>query len=499
MERFFDEFFRVHPVKSVRMLEIFPPLLSVFLITLPFWGAWAFPVQLAYFIIFFDLYWLYKSIFLAFYSYVATQKIKRAEKEDWFEKAHSLVSFDKIAHLLIIPNYKESAEKLSSTIDALKAQTIPLEKLHVCIAMEEREKEAGDREKEIERLYKGVFGTLMFTHHPEVQGEVAGKSSNQAHAVQKAYDLLVNKKKIDLDFITVSSVDADTIFDHQFFSYLSHSFLTSSDPHYKFWQSANVSYNNFWKVPTFTRIIAFFGSLYRTSLLVQHLRLIPNSTYSLSLKLLKQIGYWDTDVIPEDYRIFFKAFFKTEGKVSVDPIFLKTSMDSAHSHTYVKSLVNRYNQERRWAWGISDDAIYLKWWLSVKNIPFLRKTYLVGSVLMDHVLWPVNWYIITISANLVVFLNPVFTRTSLGYNLPKLSGFILTVCLISLVMMMYVDFHLRKSEKGAKTPKWRQWIFPLEFISMPISGFLLSSLPAMISHIQLIIGKKLEYKVTEKV
>ena len=118
---------------------------------------------------------------------------------------------------------------------------------------------------------------------------------------------------------------------------------------------------------------------------------------------------------------------------------------------------------------------------------------------MDHVLWPVNWYIITISANLVVFLNPVFTRTSLGYNLPKLSGFILTVCLISLVMMMYVDFHLRKSEKGAKTPKWRQWIFPLEFISMPISGFLLSSLPAMISHIQLIIGKKLEYKVTEKV
>lgn len=499
MERFFENFFRVHPVKSVRMLEIFPPLLSIFLISMPFWGAWLFPFQLAYFIIFFDLYWLYKSIFLAFYSYIATQKIKRAERENWLAKAEVLPNFEKIHHLLIIPNYKESAEKLSSTIDALKAQSLPLEKLHVIIAMEKRESEAPARAREIQSKYKGIFGTLMVTSHPQIEGEVAGKSSNQAFAVKEAYKELIEKKKLDEDFITVSSVDADTIFDKQFFAYLSHAFLTSDDPHYKFWQSANVSYNNFWKVPTFTRIIAFFGSLYRTSLLVQHLRLIPNSTYSLSLKLLKTVGYWDTDVIPEDYRIFFKAFFKTEGKVTVDPIFLKTSMDSAHSHTYVKSLVNRYNQERRWAWGISDDAVYLKWWLSVKNVPFLRKTYLVGTVLMDHVLWPVNWYIITISANLVVFLNPVFLRTNLGYNLPKLSGLILTICLVSLLMMMYVDFHLRKSESGAKTPLWRQLVFPLEFIAMPVAGFLLSSLPALISHIQLIIGKKLEYKVTDKV
>jgi hypothetical protein len=35
-------------------------------------------------------------------------------------------------------------------------------------------------------------------------------------------------------------------------------------------------------------------------------------------------------------------------------------------------------------------------------------------------------------------------------------------------------------------------------VLMPISGFFLSSLPALISHIQLIIGKKLEYRVTDK-
>ncbi len=176
---------------------------------------------------------------------------------------------------------------------------------------------------------------------------------------------------------------------------------------------------------------------------------------------------------------------------------MKTSMDSPKSSTYFRSLLNKYHQERRWSWGISDDAIYIKWWLIVKEAPFFKKTYLIWNVLLDHILWPVNWYIITISANLIVLLNPVFTRTSLGYSLPRMSGFILTLCLFALVVLIYVDFDMR-SKKYAGTSKFRQFIFPLEFVLMPISGFFLSSLPALISHLQLILGKRLEYRVTEK-
>ena len=92
---------------------------------------------------------------------------------------------------------------------------------------------------------------------------------------------LLKREIIDLDFATISSVDADSIFDKQYFSYLSHSFLKDNDRFSKFWQSANVNYNNFWNVPAPVRIIAFFGSLWRTALLVQKDRLISNSTYSL--------------------------------------------------------------------------------------------------------------------------------------------------------------------------------------------------------------------------
>ncbi len=488
--------FTRYPRKSIRLLEIIPPTFAIFLISMPFWGAIFFPTQLAYFIIFFNMYWLYKSGNLAICAFIASRKIKKAEKTDFLSKAKVLPNFSKLGHVVIIPTYQESLAKIKETIDSFREQTFPTERIYVFIAFEERETDAKEKAKMLALEYKNVFGGFYSTFHPDSPLEVKGKSSNQAYAGRCAEKILLDERKIDVNFLTVSSVDADAIFDQQFFAYLSYEFLRSPDPHRLFWQSANVTYNNFWQVPSFIRIISFFGSLWRISLLVQGLRLIPNSVYSLSFKLLKEINYWDTDVIPEDYRIFFKAFFATNGKVSVDPIFLKTSMDAPRSATYTKSLLNKYNQERRWSWGISDDAVYVKWWILAHEAPFWKKTYLVGNVLLDHILWPVNWYIITISANLIAFLNPVFTRTSLGYNLPRMSGFILTLCLFALFVLIYIDFDMRN--KKTKVSKFRQFIFPLEFVLMPISGFFLSSLPALISHVQLIIGKRLEYRVTEK-
>lgn len=489
--------FTRYPRKSIRLLEIIPPLSAIFLISMPFWGAIFFPLQLAYFIIFFDIYWLYKSGNLAVCALIASRKIKAAEHENWLTKAEALPNYDKMRHIVIVPTYQESLAKIKETINSIRNQTFQTSKIYIFVAFEERETEAQEKAKTLEYEYKNIFGGFYATFHPDSPEELRGKSSNQAYAGRFANKVLIEEKQLDINYMTVSSLDADAIFDKQFFAYLSYKFLTSKNPHLAFFQSANVTYNNFWKVPSFIRIISFFGSLWRIALLIQGLRLIPNSVYSLSFKLLRDIDYWDTDVIPEDYRIFFKAFFATNGKVTVEPIFLKTSMDSPLSPTYFKSLLNKYNQERRWSWGISDDAIYLKWWLLSNDVPFFKKTYILWNVLLDHILWPVNWYIITISANLIVFLNPVFSRTSLGYSLPQMSGFILTLCLVALFVLIYVDFDMRLQTPG-KASRFRQFIFPLEFVLMPISGFFLSSLPALISHIQLIIGKRLEYRVTDK-
>jgi cellulose synthase/poly-beta-1,6-N-acetylglucosamine synthase-like glycosyltransferase len=496
MTNFFDKIFTRYPRKTRRLLEIFPGLVAWTVILFPLWGSFFIPTVLAYFILFFDIYWFYKSFSLVITAYRSSKKIKAAEKQNWYEKAKRFSDVDKVHHVLVIPNYKERVDKIRVTLEALTQQSFPRKQLHVILAMEEREEEAKERAKILIKEFEDIFGSIFATYHPDVPGEVKGKSSNEAFAGRVAHQRLFIDGNLDIDFATVSSVDADSIFHKEYFAYLTHAFLSDNKRHNKFWQSATVYYNNIWRVPAPTRIISFFGSLWRTALLVQGDRLVTNATYSLSFKLLRDIDFWDVDVVPEDYRIFFKAFFRMKGQLWAEPIFLKTSMDAALSVGYVNSLKNKYTQERRWSWGVSDDPLYIKWWFTVPGVPFFRKTALVANVLMDHILWPVNWFVITVAANVMAVINPVYARTTLGYSLPHLAGYILNFCLIALLCMLYLDYKNRPENQHL--PWYRRALFPFEFLLMPIVGFFLSALPALISHTQLMFGKRLEYKVTDK-
>lgn len=496
MTNFFNTLFIRYPVKMRRLLELLPGLVAWTLILFPIWGSLFVPTALAYFILFFDIYWFYKSVLLVITAYIATNKIKAAEKQNWYEKAKRFDNVHKVHHILIVPNYKEGAAKIRVTLDALAKQSLPVKQLHIVLALEEREPEGKERANTLIKEYKNTFGSIFATYHPDVVGEIKGKSSNEAYAGRQAYKILVEKGRLDLDYTTISSVDADSIFHKEYFAYVTYKFLSDDKRYNKFWQSAIVFHNNIWDVPAPTRIISFFGSLWRTSLLVQGDRLITQSTYTLSLKLLKEVDFWDVDVIPEDYRIFFKCFFRKKGQLWVEPIFLKTSMDAALSVGYVNSLKNKYHQERRWSWGVSDDPLFMRWWLTVPDMPFYRKTVLVFQVVLDHILWPVNWFIITVAANVMAIINPVYSRTALGYSLPQLAGVILNLCLIALLAMLYLDYKNRPDNQHL--PLRRKILFPFEFLLMPVIGFFLSALPALISHTQLMFGKRLEYKVTEK-
>jgi len=67
---------------------------------------------------------------------------------------------------------------------------------------------------------------------------------------------------------------------------------------------------------------------------------------------------------------------------------------------------------------------------------------------------------------------------------------------LSLVSMIIIDY---KNNPKHSHSKIKGIIFPFEFLLLPFAGFFLSTLPAMISHTYLMLGKRIEYKVTEKV
>src|SRR5581483_370670 len=116
MYKFFQQIFERHPVKSRRTLEMLPGFLSWLIILSPLWGSFLIPAAMAYFILFFDVYWFYKSFHLVVTAYIASKKIKQCESEDWMAKAEKLPDIEKVHHMLIIPNYGESTEKIRQTL-----------------------------------------------------------------------------------------------------------------------------------------------------------------------------------------------------------------------------------------------------------------------------------------------------------------------------------------------------------------------------------------------
>ena len=234
MTSFFAKVFTRYPIKTRRALEIMPGFVSWTLILFPIWGSFFIPTVLAYFILFFDVYWFYKSFSLAITAFIASQRIKEAEKKDWLKLAKQLPDFEKVTHIVVIPNYKENVEKLRETFKSLVNQTFPTKRIYVVLAMEEREESAKEKADILIKEFQHKFGNIIASFHPDLPGEVKGKSSNEAFAGQVAYKKLVGKKIIDLNFATISSVDADSIFDKQYYSYLTHSFITDEKRYNKF-------------------------------------------------------------------------------------------------------------------------------------------------------------------------------------------------------------------------------------------------------------------------
>jgi len=482
-----------------RLCEILPGAFSWSLILFPFWGSFLIPAWVAYYIIAFDVYWFYRSTSIAILALLAHYKIKAYTNFDWLGDVKLFPDWGRVHHVIIIPTFKEPLHTLERTLRGLVLQTYPLGKICVVVSFEEREgREAKLKAESLRKEFAKKFGFFYATFHPDIAGEVKGKSSNTAWAAKFIKKKLIDSQILDLDYVTITSEDADAILHPNYLSCLTFKFLDDPDRHEKIFQPAIHFYNNIWDVPVVTRVFNTTSSVIQTGQLLRKDRLINFSTYSTSFAMIIKVGFWDTDVIPEDYRIFFKSFYALKGKVTVEPIFLPVFEDAAQSTTFLKSLVNQYEQVKRWAWGASDDAYIIWGWLTTKEINFWQKSIRAAKVLEDHFLWPVNWFAITIGAALPPILNKDFGRTILGKTLPQVSSAILTLSLVSLLLIIIIDWRQRP-KRPAGMSRFRQIISPFEYILLPVVGFFFGALPGIDAHTRLMLGKYIEYRVTEKV
>jgi hypothetical protein len=487
-------------VKSVwyyRLTEMLVPILVWATITMPLWLSPFRPAVASYLILAYFVYFLYKTLKTIYYATISFQLMKRAERTDWQEMIRDMKGKDALAHFFIIVTYKESIEKLSHTIQAIVDQHYDPKKLNIVLAMEEREgPSAKEKSDALHKVYESKIGGMYTTHHELVEGEIVGKASN-ATCAAKFLSEVVRARDIDPENVIVTVCDADSILPADYTAYVTYKFLLDEDGKYRFFSAPVLLYNNFWKLPMPIRVQTMLSSVARFAYLSQRDDLIQISTYTTNLWLLESVGYWDTDIIPEDWHIWMQAFFTLGDKVRTIPIFLPIVRDGVLSTSLIKTFKSRYSQEKRWAWGASDIPYAIVRFFHSPHIGVITKLKRILFVTEVHFMWPTSFFILTISASIPSLVNPVFGRTVLGFLLPKLSSFILTTSSFMLVIVVYIDYKLRERVK-IKTKLSNMPLLLIQWYFLPIISFVFSSLPALEAHTRMLLGKKLEYKVTEK-
>ncbi|OGK36670.1 hypothetical protein A3F03_02975 [Candidatus Roizmanbacteria bacterium RIFCSPHIGHO2_12_FULL_41_11] len=473
------------------------PISTWILITLPIWLSPFHPAMVAYFIIAFDLYFLYKALSTAYHSAISYKNILIAQNVAFGKKIKTLTQATKIQHFIIIPNYKEPLYKIEETIQTIVESDYPYKNLYLVLAFERREKEALEKEKKLINKFRAYFRDILVTYHEIQEGEVPGKASNQAYSA-RIIESYCQAKNYLLEEVLITICDADSKLPVNYFSYLTHEYLKDKHRQYHFYWAPVLLYNNFWKLPFFVRMQATISSILRLAFLSNKDYLIHISTYSTSLWLLQKINYWDVDIIPEDWHIYFQAYFKFGVKVKTLPLYTIITGDAVYSGHLLKTLINRYEQEKRWAWGVTDVAYAWNHLFTTPHIPFWEKMKKIIFLAENHLLWPTSFFILTISASIPPLINPLFKRTVMGFLLPQLSAFILTLSTLMLIVYMYLDMKLRHKVKVGTRLVYLPFIF-IQWYLLPIVSFLLSSLPALEAHTRLLFGKKITYKVTEKV
>jgi hypothetical protein len=240
------------------------------------------------------------------------------------------------------------------------------------------------------------------------------------------------------------------------------------------------------------------NSIWSLALLSQPNRFIIFSTYSLALSTAVSAGYWGTDVIPEDYHLYFRVYFNKGARVKTKGIFLPILVDAAESHGFFRTIINQYEQSKRWAWGVSDIPFVIRGVFLHPEIDIRDRLIRLIRLMEHHIFWPSNWFILTVGSTIPPLINPEFGRTILGHNLSQISSGILTMSTVFILVVVIIDWRI-KPPRPKEFSAWKLPFLYLQWFTIPVVSFFLSALPGLDAHTRLMLGKRLEYRVTEKV
>lgn len=484
-----------------RLYEVIPGGLVWLTLVLSLVLSYFHPLWMVYFIIVYDLYWLFRVIYYLPFVLISWLTYKRDMRKDWLTMAQGLPRFEKIYHVILLPTVKEDLIVLQDCFDSLLKSSYPKDRMIVVLGGEGRAEESFESKFEfIRQKYGDKFRLLMGTLHPkDLPGEIVGKGSNVNWMGHRVLDK-VRELGIEVDDVIVSSFDVDTVTHPQYFACVTHKFLTIEKPHRSSYQPVVLYNNNLWESPAPVRVAMFGTTFWLMTELSRPESMMTFSSHSMSLRMLVDVDFWQKDIVSEDSRIFLQGLVRYHGDYRVTPIYLPVSMDTVMSGSYSQALTSLYKQQRRWAWGVENFPFMAKAFLRDGSMPLTVKISFLWKQLEGMYTWATVPLLIFLLGRLPFWLAPeVFRSYAVFQNTPFTLEWLMRFAMIGVFASAILSATLLPARPN-HVPRWQTLIVTIfQWMLLPVTFVIFGAVPAIDAQTRMMLGKgRLGFNVSPK-
>jgi cellulose synthase/poly-beta-1,6-N-acetylglucosamine synthase-like glycosyltransferase len=495
-----------------RFLEIIPGALAWLTLLAPFVLALYAPLWVTVAVILLDVFWLLRSLnygAILLRGYHQLQSIMKVNWRKKIEQTDTLTVDDhqelgtipwrELYHAVILTTYKESPDILEASLDSILESDYPAEQVIIVLATEER---AGIQAKtiadELTAKYAHRFSHWIVSVHPDdIVGEVKAKGANASWAARQLVTY-TEQRGIPFDRVIVSTADADSRLHKQYFARLSYVYMSTPDRVQACYQPIAMYFNNIWKAPILSRIMAFSTTFWQLIESMRGYRLITFATHATSLQTLVDTNFWCTSIVNEDSRQYFRAYFHYNGQFRTIPLFIPIYMDAVEVGSFWSTMRGLYVQQQRWAYGVEHFPYIVLESLRHKKIPAMSRFVRVARAFTGAYTWATTAFFLTYVGWLPLLLNAQFHTNVAAANFPQVTQMLLSLTWVGLLISGVITLLILRTAYSGKVKVAGFFTMFLQWILVPIATLFFGALPGLDAITRLMLGKYLGFRVTEK-
>jgi len=483
-----------------RFYEILPGLSIWSTLILGIFLSFFYPLAMIYAIIIFDVYWVLRVVYFSFYLVLSWHRFHQAIKLNWFGKLiNEFPNWEEKKNVVFLPLANENYGVVKGTLEALEKSTYPAKKIYIVLSGEARRQANWDEvQKQVKENFSNKFADILYYTHPDnLLDEIPGKGSNIHHA-EWQFKKYADERSWDYKNVIISVFDVDTIVHPQYFAHLNYLYCLHPRPERSSFQPITLYNNNMWESPSVLRVMAFGTSFWMLFSLARLDSLVTFSSHSMSFKAAMDCGGHAKDIVSEDSRIFYQCWLRYSGDYAVTPLYIPVSMDTVRDESWWKSLKNLYLQQRRWAWG-TENIPYLLWQFRKHNeISRWKKMAMIFHEWEGKWSWAVVAILLTLLGRLPLWVaGNEIRQSALFFNTPHVLENLMSLAMLGLFLSAIISM-LILPPRPQSHPHYKYLFMILQWVLVPVSLIVFSSLPCIDAVTHLMLGRYLGFNVSTK-